>query len=169
MNSLRTLTRLAIPLALVVSVTSAEAQQKPLKEQVAGVWTLVSGSQIGADANGLLILDSSGHMSMQIIRPGRPKFASNSRMQGTADENKGSVQGMISYFGRYTVSEANKTHHLSDRAQLVPQLGCDRTKTAVHRHRGRVEIHQSSALKRRCARAARMETQRSSDQAGGDS
>lgn len=109
MNSLRTLTRLAIPLALVVSVTSAEAQQRPLKEQVAGVWSLVSGSQIGADANGLLILDSSGHMSMQIIRPGRPKFASNSRMQGTADENKGSVQGMISYFGRYTVSEADKT------------------------------------------------------------
>jgi hypothetical protein len=109
MDGLRNLTGLAIPLLLLVCVGNADAQHKPLKEQVVGVWSLVSGSQVGADANGLLILDGSGHMSMQIIRPGRPKFASNSRMQGSADENKGAVHGMISYFGRYTVSEADKT------------------------------------------------------------
>jgi len=91
----------------LLTAPQAQAQPKPLKEQVVGVWSLVSGSQIGANAVGLLILDASGLMSMQIMHPDRMKFASNSRTHGTADENKSAVQGMISYFGRYSVSEAD--------------------------------------------------------------
>jgi hypothetical protein len=34
----------------------------------------------------------------------RPKYAANDRMQGTADENKATAQGTITYFGTYTVS-----------------------------------------------------------------
>jgi hypothetical protein len=36
-------------------------------------------------------------------RPDLPKFASNNRMQGTAEENKAIVQGSIAYFGTYSV------------------------------------------------------------------
>ncbi len=87
----------------------ANGQQKSLKELATGTWTLASGSAIGADAKGMLILDASGHMSMQIIRPGRAKFAANNRMQGNPDENKAAVQGMISYFGRWSVDEPSST------------------------------------------------------------
>ena len=100
----------AVSAWLVIGLPSdARAQQTPLKEQVVGTWTLVSGSQIGPDAIGMLVLDARGHMSMQIMSPGRPKFAVNSRVNGTPDENKGAVHGMISYFGRYTIDETSKT------------------------------------------------------------
>ena len=42
MDGLRNLTGLAIPLLLLVCVGNADAQHKPLKEQVVGVWSLVS-------------------------------------------------------------------------------------------------------------------------------
>ena len=100
---------LAVAALIGLAAGGAPAQQKPLKDQVVGTWSLVSGSQIGPDANGLLILDGSGQMSMQIMRPGRPKFASNSRVRGTPEENQAAVQGMISYFGRYSVDDADKT------------------------------------------------------------
>lgn len=101
---------LAMISALVVAAPSGvNAQQKPLKEQVVGTWILVSGSQIGPDANGMLVLDATGRMSMQIMSPGRPKFASNARVKGTSDEYKGAVHGMISYFGRWSIDEAGKT------------------------------------------------------------
>jgi Lipocalin-like domain len=38
-----------------------------------------------------------------------PKFASNNRETGTAEENKAIVQGSLAYFGTYTVSETDKT------------------------------------------------------------
>lgn len=38
-----------------------------------------------------------------------PKFASNNRNEGTAEENKAVVQGSISHFGRYTVNDADKS------------------------------------------------------------
>jgi len=37
------------------------------------------------------------------------KFAANSVDQGTAEENKAVMQGMIASFGRYSVNEADKT------------------------------------------------------------
>ena len=39
----------------------------------------------------------------------RPPFKSNNRDTGTADENKETVQGTLSFFGTYTVDEAAKT------------------------------------------------------------
>src|ERR1700749_4589862 len=38
-----------------------------------------------------------------------PKFASNNRETGTAEENKAIVQGSLAYFGTYAVSEPDKT------------------------------------------------------------
>jgi Lipocalin-like domain len=43
------------------------------------------------------------------LRSDLPKFASNNRQQGAAEENKAIVQGSISYFGTYTVDEGAKT------------------------------------------------------------
>lgn len=95
--------------ALFLIPADAPAEPKSLKDQVVGAWSLVSGSQVGPDAEGLLILDATGRMSMQIMNPNRVKFASNSRVKGTAEENQAAVHGMISYFGRYLIDKAGKT------------------------------------------------------------
>ena len=55
------------------------------------------------------MLDADGHYGLVLSRSDIPKFASNSRTNGTADENKAAVQGTIAHFGRYTVNESDKT------------------------------------------------------------
>jgi hypothetical protein len=37
----------------------------------------------------------------------RPRFASNNRMIGTPEENRAVSQGVVAYFGTYTIDEPN--------------------------------------------------------------
>jgi hypothetical protein len=107
----------ALGLALLPS--GASAQQKPLKDLLVGSWTLLLVDEVKADGSqmpdfgpnplGTLIFTADGHYSLQIMRAGRPKFVSNSPAQGTPDEMKADLQGMISHFGAYTASDADKT------------------------------------------------------------
>jgi len=53
----------------------------------------------------MVVYDSSGRFILVLQRASLPKFASNNRMTGTAEENKAIVQGSIAYFGRYSVDE----------------------------------------------------------------
>ena len=55
------------------------------------------------------MFERSGRFSFALLSSNVPKFASNNRNTGTADENKAVVQGNISHFGTYTVNEANST------------------------------------------------------------
>src|ERR1700757_5121848 len=56
-----------------------------------------------------------------------PKFASNNRETGTAEENKAIVQGSIAYFGTYTVSETDKTISYHIESSTFPNWnGADR-------------------------------------------
>jgi hypothetical protein len=104
-------------LAMVSTATNAQA--KTLKQQLVGTWTVVSnitmhpdGSKyeaFGGHTTGILILDRSGHFAEVLTGDARMKFASNNRLAGSADENKGVVQGSLAYFGTYSVSEADHT------------------------------------------------------------
>ena len=88
-------------LAMALPASDTLAQQKPLKDQLVGSWTFASStdkradgsSMWGDDAKGLLISAADGRFFQGIMRADRPKFASNSRLQGTPDENKAAVQG----------------------------------------------------------------------------
>jgi hypothetical protein len=82
-----------------------------------GSWTLVSvtnekdGQKVepyGPNPKGSFMLDGQ-RFSIVVVRPGRPKFASNNRLAGTPDENKETVQGSIAYFGTYGVSDPDNT------------------------------------------------------------
>jgi lipocalin-like protein len=109
----------AMVLGLALLPGGAMAQQKSMKDMLVGAWTVLLSDSVkddgthvatyGPNPEGSLIFTPNGHYSLQIVRYGRPAFASKSRMTGTADENKAAVQGMISHFGTYTVDEATKT------------------------------------------------------------
>jgi hypothetical protein len=57
----------------------------------------------GPALKGRTIFTSDGHFSQVVTRASLPKFASDNRLQGTADENKAIVQGSIGYYGTYSV------------------------------------------------------------------
>ena len=98
------------------------AQQKAAdgKQQIAGIWKLVSdvntgkdgvaksGAAFGPNPNGRFMFTSDGYYALINTNPSLPKFASGNRMQGTAEENKAIVQGSIAHFGTYTVSPDGK-------------------------------------------------------------
>ena len=118
MDGYRLLATAAIlSLANAINANSATGQPlgKSAKEQFVGTWNLVSihyvhpdGTKIepfGPNAKGILIFDATGRFATQIMAAGRPKFASNNRMIGTPDEYRASSQGVVAYFGTYTVSE----------------------------------------------------------------
>jgi stress-induced morphogen len=99
---------------------SAVAQQKSLKEQLVGTWTLVSAESVepngskmplvkGADPKGLQIFTDSGKVSLQVIG-GHTMIASKDRMKMTPDEMKATAESILSYFGSYTVNEAEKSY-----------------------------------------------------------
>ena len=47
------------------------------------------------------------------MTPDTPKFASNNRVTGTAEENKAVVQGSINYFGTYAINpDGSVTFHI---------------------------------------------------------
>ena len=127
----------ALFVAVGLFAGDAAAQQKTLKEQLVGTWTFVSstgklpdGSPIwGSNPKGLLIFTNNGRYSSHIMRSGRPKFASNNRLQGTPDENKATAQGSIGTFGTYSINEANKTFTIRYEGSSYPnQEGTEQTR-----------------------------------------
>ena len=84
-------------------------------KDIVGTWKPISVTVTGPDGrksepfgpnpNSILTFDASGRFVLVNTRPDLPKFVSNNRMQGTAEENKAIVQGSIAYFGTYSVVE----------------------------------------------------------------
>jgi hypothetical protein len=106
----------SITAALGISIFagSAACQQKPMA-QLVGSWSLVSfelvrpdgsrASVFGNDPNGIAFFDAGGHYIITVMRSDRPKYAINNPAQGTADENKATAQGTITYFGTYSAGD----------------------------------------------------------------
>lgn len=59
----------------------------------------------GSKPGGYLTFGADGRFFWLITRPGRGKFASGRRDQGTPDENKATVQGSLAYCGTYSVDK----------------------------------------------------------------
>jgi Lipocalin-like domain len=119
---------------------SALAQQKSLKDQLVGTWTLASweqtnedGSKLqryGSNPKGYNIFDANGRFFMMFARPDLPKIASGNPASATPEEAKAIVAGVVSYFGTYTVDEASKSITLRVEASSLPnQLGVDQKRT----------------------------------------
>ena len=93
-------------------------------EQFVGTWKLASFESqrssgevtypMGKDAVGMIMYDANGHMSVQVMRPDRPVFASSDRIKGTPAEIVPAFEGFIAYYGTYEVNEEEGivTHHV---------------------------------------------------------
>ena len=91
-------------------------QHQSLKDRLIGTWALVSweqqksdGSKVhryGANPTGIAFFDSGGRYIITVMRSDRANYASNALWQGTAEENKATASGTITYFGTYSVTEA---------------------------------------------------------------
>ncbi len=102
---------------------------------LAGAWKLLvfefrSEGQVvfpfGTNYSGLCLYDTTGHMSMQIMRADRPRFAVNDQLAGTPEEVAAALTGCISYFGTYVVDKTHGVvvHHVSQ--SLFPNwIGSD--------------------------------------------
>jgi hypothetical protein len=121
---------------LALSPVSAVAQQNTIEKQLVGTWILVSaesatkdGTKIpfveGTNIKGLLIFDTGGRESLQIISE-IPKLASNDRLKTMPAEDMAVSHGVLSYFGTYSVSESDKvlTQH-PERSSFPNQAGLD--------------------------------------------
>jgi hypothetical protein len=91
-------------LGLIMSLSTAMAQTKSLKDQLVGSWTLASSEAYGSNPKGSYMFDSNGRFSAILMRSELPKYTSNNRTQGTPAEYKGTVDGSIAYFGTYSVN-----------------------------------------------------------------
>jgi hypothetical protein len=96
--------------ALGLTVMPGSAFAQTAKDLV-GTWKMVTNintapdgtksESFGPTPNSILTFDANGRFVFVGTRPNLPKFASNNRMQGTAEENI--VQGSIAYFGTSSV------------------------------------------------------------------
>jgi hypothetical protein len=63
---------------------------------------------------GMLMYDSKGIMSVLLMNPDRPNFASGDMMKGTPEELKAAFEGFDAYCGTYKIEDDNSSvvHHL---------------------------------------------------------
>jgi hypothetical protein len=97
--------------------SSALGQQKSLKEQIVGSWTLVEAADVHADGTkrnpwgsnpkGAYMFSPDGRFTQMLFHTDLPKI--DNRMSGSPEQNKAIAQGVVAMYGSYTVDEPNKT------------------------------------------------------------
>jgi hypothetical protein len=106
-----------------------------IRDRFVGTWRLVGTDQLGPDNAilpppaggrpnqiGYIIYDPSGHVAVTIMNTARPKYAG---AQPTASEAQAVLSGYTSYFGSFSVNEAEGvvTHRLQ--GSLNPTLAAE--------------------------------------------
>ncbi len=108
---------LSVGVMFRISDVWAKEKVGALEKQLQGSWTLVSlyveqdGKKIdvfGPNPRGSMILTPNGRFSVIFMNASLPKFAANSRVKGTTEENQAVVQGSLAYFGSYKILSAKE-------------------------------------------------------------
>ena len=129
----------ALCLAVGLSASDALAQQKSLKEQLVGTWTLVSSDQVrpdgsklkqfGANPNGINVFDANGRFFLMMASADNSRIASNDRSM-TQSEEDGLIVQSITYYGTYTLNEEVNVISLHLDASTFPnQVGTDQKRS----------------------------------------
>lgn len=91
----------------------AGAVHARMADDLVGTWQVVSIANTAADGTithpygdhptGSMIAEGNGRFVLMLLDPDVPKFASNNRVRGTAEENAAAVRGSLAYFGTYSL------------------------------------------------------------------
>src|SRR3989441_11377468 len=119
MKRLFTLAVATLSLAFLGAALPTGNAAAQMAKDLVGTWTFVSAVDVqkdgtkvdrwGPNPKGILVFDANGRYVLVITRSDLPKFASNRVDQGTAEENKAVMRGLIVTFGTYSVNEVGKT------------------------------------------------------------
>jgi hypothetical protein len=131
--------KLAIMGLCISTLVTSTAVAQTARDLV-GTWTAVSNVNIRQDGSradlfgphgkGIAIFESNGRFAIVNIDPDTPKFESNRRSHGTAEENKAAVLGSIALYGTYWVS--NKTIFFKVEGSTYPNwTGTDQARTVI--------------------------------------
>jgi hypothetical protein len=127
-------------LCLVVGLSAGVslAQQKSLKEQLIGTWTLVSSdqvrrdgsklSQFGANPKGISVFDAKGRFFVMVASADNSKIAGE-RNETDSAEVRGLIVESIAYYGTYTVNDVNLINLHLDASTFPNQIGTDQKRT----------------------------------------
>jgi Lipocalin-like domain len=142
MNRYATLTITAtalLCLAVGLSASASLAQQKSLKEQLIGTWTLVSSDQVrrdgsklnqfGANPKGISVFDANGRFFVMVASADNSKIAARERSETNSEEVGGLIVESIAYYGTYTVNEVNVINLHLDASTFPNQIGTDQKRT----------------------------------------
>jgi hypothetical protein len=87
-----------------------------------GTWRLVSwehrtsdgqvSSPFDGHASGYIMYTEDGHMSVQIMASGRPRFAGGDLFESTPDEATAAYQTYLAYCGTYEIQPGKVIHHI---------------------------------------------------------
>ena len=121
--------RFALSLTLLVLAAFGADRAPDLQRKFVGSWKLISiegptQTRTGRPV-GMITYDSTGHMSVQIVRGDRPAFP-NGRAKATDAEKAAAFDTYTAYYGTYTFEPGNRIviHHLE--GSLSPgQIGQD--------------------------------------------
>ena len=158
-QSRRRMARLASALPIIVALslgTSASwAQQKSLKSQLAGAWTLVSQEVTpkdgakrpgtgGPNVKGILILDASGHYAFVAGAPDRPKLKTTVRRDIPAAELGEATRTFAANYGTWSV-EGDKTLIRKFQLAVIPNNDNQEVKYTVSLAKGELKLVQVTA------------------------
>jgi hypothetical protein len=126
-------------LAVGLSASDSIAQQKSLKEQLVGTWTLVSSDQVRPDGSklkqfgdnpkGINVFDANGRFFLMMASADNSRIASNDRRM-TQSEEDGLIVESIAYYGTYTVNDEVNVISLHLDASTFPnQVGTDQKRS----------------------------------------
>jgi hypothetical protein len=134
--------------AVSLSSSASLAQQKSLKDQLVGTWTLVSSDQVrpdggklkqfGVNPKGINVFDANGRFFLMvassrflvIASADNAKIASYDPSKTNSEEIDSLIVEPMAYYGTYTVNEAERVAILHLEASTFPnQVGTDQKRT----------------------------------------
>ena len=93
-----------------------------MPRQVVGTWRLKEWQTRTADGRvdyplgphpvGYLAYTPDGHLFVTIMRPHRPRFATDDLLGGAPEEKAQAASGFVAYSGRYEVRDGRVLHHI---------------------------------------------------------
>ena len=114
---MKTLLSIPIAAALTCGILPAGAAE-PLKQRLVGTWSVISFVNVnnktgktteafGSNPKGYFMFDAANHFSINLMRPGRPKYAR--RDFPVAGESDAALEGIVVMFGDYKINEPDNS------------------------------------------------------------